>query len=744
MKNRRINYFLLGIFLCCNFLLSLSSQVFAGTLPAPENISASDGLFTYKVRITWEASPGASAYIISRSTLPVSQGGVMTKLATVTGTSYHDTFLSCGVSYYYWIKAKNENDSSKYSHDQGYCLESGSPSLSYAVDNESMTFNIGGESDWFWQNTDYYYDGDAAESGKIDDTQESWIQTAVRGPGTLEFYWKISSELNDDLLEFYINDIRQDFISGNIDWTMQSYSISTGTSNLRWRYTKDSDKRSGADSAWIDKISWNQDFIYMEAPPAPVNVSATDGIYTDKVRITWNATPDATSYVIFRSELPVSQGGILTKLASVSATSYDDFSGVCGVSYFYWVKAQNSYGASRYSYDKGHCSSPLPPPTEVFATDGIYTDKIIISWLPSDGATSYDVYRDNTPEGTKTKIATTEDTSYEDTSVDCPDAYYYFIKANNSIITSEFSTYDSGYLLCPTPAPSTIIPRPTFVSATDGTYTDKIILSWLSSDNATAYDIYRSINCCDTKTKIATTSTTGYVDSDPILNNKRTYYYWIMATGPTGFSDYSLYDTGYLWRDPQTPTGVNASDGTYWNTISVTWGISEGATFYEIYRGHRSDGAKIKIATVFGTSYNDPNVRCLTCCDDTDDFYYWVKAINPAGKSDYSAYDTGYAYRTLPDSDSVSASDGTVSNCIEIIWNAIPGAKAYWVYRANSRWGDKTPIASTVATTYVDTSVSCFTTYYYWVKAVDPMTDDYCISTFNGNYDTGYTETCAE
>ncbi len=743
MKNRRINYFLLGIFLCCNFLISQLSPVFAATLSAPTNVSASDGIFTNKVRVTWEASPDASSYIISRSTLPVSQGGIMTKLATATGTSHHDTFLSCGVSYYYWIKAQNENDSSKYSHDQGYCLESGSTSFAYAVDNESLTFNIGGDSDWFWQNTDYYYDGDAAESGEIDDLQESWIQTAVRGPGTLEFYWKVSSELDGDLLEFYIDDIRQDFISGNIDWTLQSYSIPTGTSNLKWRYAKDSDKRSSADSAWIDKISWNQDFIYMEPPPAPINVSATDGIYTDKVQITWNAAPDATSYVIFRSELPVSQGGIMTKLATLSATSYDDLSGVCGVTYYYWVKAKNSYGASRYSYDKGRCSSPLPAPTEVSATDGTYTDKIVVSWLPSEGATSYDVYRDNYPEGEKTKIATTEDTNYEDTSVDCPDAYYYFIKASNSIISSEYSAYDSGYLRCPTPPPSSILPRPTFLSATDGTYTDKIILSWLSSNGATSYDVYRSTSCCETKTKIATTSDTGYIDSDPILNNKRTYYYWIMAIGPYGVSEYSLYDTGYLWRDPETPTAVNASDGTYWDTIKVTWKASEGATFYEVYRGHTANGEKFLRATVFGTSYNDPNVRCRSCCDETDIFYYWVKAINPAGDSAYSSHDTGYAYRTLPDSDSVSATDGTVENCIHITWNAITGAKSYIVYRATSLSGKKTPFfTSTNATTYVDSTVVCLT-YYYWVRAVDSQ-GYFCTSTFTGNVDDGYTKSCSE
>ena len=165
---------------------------------------------------------------------------------------------------------------------------------------------------------------------------------------------------------------------------------------------------------------------------------------------------------------------------------------------------------------------------------------------------------------------------------------------------------------------------------------------------------------------------------------------------------------------------------------------------YEIYRGHSSNGIKTKIGTTAGTRFIDSNVRCINCCDNTATYYYWVKAANPAGDSDYSSYDTGYARRTLPDSNSVSASDGTVPNCVEVTWNPIPGAKSYIVYRAPNRYSEKTAFFTlTNSTTYTDTTVSCFATYYYWVRAVDSK-GYFCTSTFTGNYDTGYSETCAE
>lgn len=45
----------------------------------------------------------------------------------------------------------------------------------------------------------------AAQSGAIDDSQESWIATEVTGPGTLTFWWKVSSESGYDWLRFYLD-----------------------------------------------------------------------------------------------------------------------------------------------------------------------------------------------------------------------------------------------------------------------------------------------------------------------------------------------------------------------------------------------------------------------------------------------------------------------------------------------------------------------------------------------------------
>ena len=69
----------------------------------------------------------------------------------------------------------------------------------------------------FHQESTYYSGVDAAQSGDIADSEESWMQTSVQGEGTVTFWWKVSSESGYDELEFYLDDVRQHYISGEVE-----------------------------------------------------------------------------------------------------------------------------------------------------------------------------------------------------------------------------------------------------------------------------------------------------------------------------------------------------------------------------------------------------------------------------------------------------------------------------------------------------------------------------------------------
>ncbi|MBI5233424.1 MAG: hypothetical protein HY880_03640 [Deltaproteobacteria bacterium] len=132
-----------------------------------------------------------------------------------------------------------------------------------AVDNTTLFWTTGGSTNWFGQNTVYYFGGDAAQSGDIADNQTTYVQTTVTGPGTLTFYWKVSSESSFDYLRFYIDGTEQTSITGEVSWQQKTYSISSGTHTLKWAYTKDSSVSMGSDAGWLDYVTFNSGQTYI-------------------------------------------------------------------------------------------------------------------------------------------------------------------------------------------------------------------------------------------------------------------------------------------------------------------------------------------------------------------------------------------------------------------------------------------------------------------------------------------------
>src|SRR4030042_240901 len=109
-----------------------------------------------------------------------------------------------------------------------YGAAAGGPTLNPALDNPNLTFTLGGNVNWFPEPTTSYYGGSAAQSGAISNSQSSWLETTVVGPGNFSFYWKVSSEPDYDFIEFYIGAVRQARISGNVDWPRKFFSFYAG------------------------------------------------------------------------------------------------------------------------------------------------------------------------------------------------------------------------------------------------------------------------------------------------------------------------------------------------------------------------------------------------------------------------------------------------------------------------------------------------------------------------------------
>ena len=85
-----------------------------------------------------------------------------------------------------------------------------------------------------------------------------------------------------------------------------------------------------------------------EVPYKPMNVSASDGTYYDKIEITWDESRYATNYRVYRAESAGTNGALLID-GAVSVPSYYDMNIVTNTLYYYWVQAENELGISDFS-----------------------------------------------------------------------------------------------------------------------------------------------------------------------------------------------------------------------------------------------------------------------------------------------------------------------------------------------------------------------------------------------------------
>ena len=129
--------------------------------------------------------------------------------------------------------------------------------LNQALDNNSLTFTASGDAPWFAETAVASFGGSAAQSGALKDNQSSWFQTTVVGPGTLSFYWKVSSEANHDFLEVWVDGVaKPGSLSGEFGWQRRSLAISAGSHIIKWVYSKDGSGTLGADCGWVDKVTF--------------------------------------------------------------------------------------------------------------------------------------------------------------------------------------------------------------------------------------------------------------------------------------------------------------------------------------------------------------------------------------------------------------------------------------------------------------------------------------------------------
>ena len=303
----------------------------------------------------------------------------------------------------------------------------------------------------------------------------------------------------------------------------------------------------------IDQDCDGSDMPCMDPPSKPGGVTASDGTYSGKVVVAWEAEKNATTYDVYRADMPAWTGAKMTRIAtSLSVTAYDDTGAISGRQYYYWVKAKNSGGASKFSaFDTGyHGSVGKAPdrPTDADATDGTIAGHVKITWAAISDALVYEIWRADIPAflgGKMEKVGTSATTSYEDSTAANGNQYYYWIKARNSWGVSRYSLFDTGYVGAKRNPPA----APTGVDATDG-FPLLVTITWddAGSTDIIIYEIWRAEDTVANGGKperIGTADNDEFAFIDTTMDWGQTYHYWVKARDSWGASPYSKYDTGY-------------------------------------------------------------------------------------------------------------------------------------------------------------------------------------------------------
>ncbi len=530
----------------------------ATTVPdAPSDVSASDGAYSDKVRITWPAVIGASGYQIFRNE---SNDHTDEKSLTevINARSYDDTWVEQGTTYYYWVIACNSAGCSSYSkHDTGYAASAATiPPVPIGVTSSDGEFTDKVRITWAPSSGATYYKvvrnhlNTTYGSTELTGSQTTTTYDDVSAQQNVAYYYWIAACNASDCSDYSSSDsgwranstiINGDFELGQEGWTESS---SGGYDLINLDGITPYTAHDGSWLAWLGGYNGATEQISQ-----PLTVSASQPYLDFWYRInSEDVCGNDDSYIIVNGILIAYSDLCASNNTSDWTHAVVDLSTFTGQLVTILVKVEtNGSSISSLFIDSVSMVSgdSIPPaaPAGVSASNGSFTDKIMLSWDASANATYYKVLRNtsNVSEGAIEFTSSPSASPYDDFSATPGETYYYWVKACNSSGCSDYSASDSGYRLIPIPGP------PIGVFATDGTFTEKVRISWEVSSGATHYEVFRNASDSHTGEAVLVTNHLSSSYDDFEATPGVTYYYWVKACNSTGCSTYSTSDEG--WRD---------------------------------------------------------------------------------------------------------------------------------------------------------------------------------------------------
>jgi fibronectin type 3 domain-containing protein len=245
---------------------------------------------------------------------------------------------------------------------------------------------------------------------------------------------------------------------------------------------------------------------------------------------------------------------------------------------------------------------------------------------------------------------------------------------------------------------------PNSLSASAGSYSDKIQVSWDAVQNADYYIVFRADVSPDKFVKVAETKGTTFVDTS--ARPRTDYFYSVKSVGPGGESDFSSTAKGNLkiGQEPGIPRNLKGLYAA--GKIRLIWDSVQGAEGYYVYRWDNAKEQWIRIGSSKNEGFEDAGVPSGSACER---YVVTAYAQSLESKSDAAVAVSVPPPQKTPEPPaapaSVKASQGTARDPIDISWSSVSGADSYILRKWSDRKKDWAELARTRGTSYSDTNV---------------------------------------
>jgi fibronectin type 3 domain-containing protein len=314
-----------------------------GTPSIPSGLTATAG--GSQVVLNWLMSSGATNYNVRYST---TNGGPYTTIASLPTTSYTNSGLALGVTYYYVVSAVNAAGESANSLQVS--ATTAFPKVNLALNKVVTVSSV--ESLGYPGTNAVDGSGSTRWSSAFSDPQ--WIYVDLQSPYAI-------TEVKLNWENAYGRSYQIQVSADGVNWT-NTYSTTTGAGGIEdltglsgtGRYVR----MYGTARATTFGYSLWEFEVYGTVPP-PTGLTAIAG--NQQVALSWNPSPGATSYNVKNA---TASGGPYATVANVATSSYTNTGLANGTSCYFVLSALN---ASSESANSGEASATLTNHTPVLA-----------------------------------------------------------------------------------------------------------------------------------------------------------------------------------------------------------------------------------------------------------------------------------------------------------------------------------------------------------------------------------------